>query len=103
MGLIEEPRRILRAIKDIEFVEPKWTKCEFATCCGGGGGFEAVFPEMSEMLAVNRARELLETGAQIIVTHCPGCIMQLKAGLKAAKVENVEVLDLAQVVAMSLV
>ncbi len=102
MGLIEEPRKILRAIQGIEFVEPKWTKGEFATCCGGGGGFEAVFPEMSEMLALNRAKELVETGAQIIVTQCPGCIMQLKTGLKAAKVENVEVLDLATVVARSL-
>ena len=57
---------------------------------------------MSEMLAVNRAKELLETGANMIVTQCPGCIMQLKTGLKALKVENVEVLDLAQVVAMSM-
>jgi Fe-S oxidoreductase len=102
MGLIEEPRKILRAIQGIEFVEPKWTKGEFATCCGGGGGFEAVFPEMSEMLAVNRAKELLETGAQVIVTHCPGCIMQLETGLKAVKADNIEVLDLAQVVAMSM-
>jgi Fe-S oxidoreductase len=102
LGLIEEPRRILRAIKGIELVEPAWTRGEYATCCGGGGGFEAVFPEMSEMLAVNRAKELLETGAQIIVTHCPGCIMQLKTGLKAAKAEGVEVLDLAQVIAMSI-
>ncbi|HEX7475203.1 MAG TPA: (Fe-S)-binding protein, partial [Dehalococcoidales bacterium] len=103
MGLIEEPRKILRAIQGIEFVEPKWTKGEFATCCGGGGGFEAVFPEMSEMLAVNRAKELVETGAQIIVTQCPGCIMQLKTGLKALKVDNMEVMDLATMVARSLV
>jgi heterodisulfide reductase subunit D len=102
LGIIEQPRRILKAISGIELVEPQWTRGEWATCCGGGGGFEAVFPEMSEMLAANRARELVETGAQIIVTHCPGCIMQLKTGLKMAKAENVEVLDLAQVVAMSL-
>jgi len=78
LGLIEEPRKILRAIKGIELVETDWTKGEWTTCCGGGGGFEAVFPELSQILAVNRARELVETGAQIIVTHCPGCIMQLK-------------------------
>jgi Fe-S oxidoreductase len=102
LGLVEEPRQILRAIEGIDLVETKWTKGEWSTCCGGGGGFEAVFPEMSEILAVNRAKELLETGAQIIVTHCPGCIMQLKAGLKAAKTENIEVLDLAQVVAMAM-
>ncbi len=102
LGLIEEPRQILRAIKGIELVETEWTCGEWATCCGGGGGFEAVFPELSEILAVNRAKELVETGAQIIVTHCPGCIMQLKDGLKESKIEDVEVLDLAQVVAMAM-
>ncbi len=102
LGLIEEPYQILRAIKDIELVETDWTKGEWTTCCGGGGGFEAVFPELSQILAVNRARELVETGAQIIVTHCPGCIMQLKDGLKELKTDGVEVLDLAQIVATAI-
>ncbi len=102
LGVVEEPRRILRAIKGIDLVEADWTKGEWATCCGGGGGFEAVFPELSHVLAVNRAKELADTGAQIIVTQCPGCIMQLKAGLKELKKENIEVLDMAQVVAMAM-
>ncbi|OGO22291.1 MAG: hypothetical protein A2144_00415 [Chloroflexi bacterium RBG_16_50_9] len=102
LRLIDEPRQILRLIKGLELVETEWTRGELATCCGGGGGFEAVFPELSHILAVNRARELAETGADIIVTHCPGCIMQLKQGLKAAKASNIEVLDLTQIIAMSL-
>ena len=102
LGLIEEPRQILRAIKGIELVETDWTKGEWATCCGAGAGFEAVFPELSEILAVNRTQELVETGAEIIVTHCPGCIMQLKDGLKQLKISGVEVLDLAQIVAMAM-
>ncbi|MBA7626759.1 Lactate utilization protein A [subsurface metagenome] len=102
LGLVEEPRQILKAIKGIELVETEWTSGECATCCGGGGGFEAVFPELSQILASNRAKELVETGAEIIVTHCPGCIMQLKTGLKDLKVSNVEVLDLAQILAMAM-
>jgi len=102
LNLTEEPRRILKAIKGVELVEPEWTKGAYATCCGGGGGFEAVFPELSEILAVNRAKELLATGAEIIVTPCPGCIMQLKAGLKELKASNVAVLDMTQIVAMSM-
>jgi heterodisulfide reductase subunit B len=98
LNLVEEPRRILRSIENIELVEPEWTRGEWATCCGGGGGFEAVFPELSQMLGVKRARELLETGAEIIVTHCPGCIIQLREGLKELKASGVEVLDLAEVV-----
>ena len=102
LSLVDEPRRILRAIKGIELVEPEWTKEKWSTCCGGGGGFEAVFPELSQVLAVNRTSELLETGAEIIVTHCPGCVMQLKDGLKELKAEGVEVLDLAQIIAMAM-
>ncbi len=102
LGIVEEPRQILRAIKGIELVETRWTKGEWATCCGGGGGFEAVFPELSQILAVNRTKELVETGAEIIVTHCPGCIMQLKTGLKEIKASDVEVLDLSQLIAMAM-
>jgi hypothetical protein len=102
MNLIEEPRRILRAIEGVTLVEPEWTRGEWATCCGGGGGFETVFPELSEVLAVNRVTELLETKPDIIVTHCPGCIMQLKDGLRRLKVEGVEVLDLSEVVAAAM-
>ena len=102
LGLVEEPRRVLRAIGNIELVDTERTSGEWATCCGGGGGFEVVFPELSQILAANRARELVDTGAQIIVTHCPGCVMQLEEGLKAMKVKDVEVLDLAQVVATAI-
>ncbi len=102
LGVIEEPRQILKAIKGIELVETEWTKGEWATCCGGGGGLEAVFPELSQILAVNRVRELVETGAQIIVTHCPGCVMQLKDGLKELKADDVEVLDLVQIMAKAM-
>jgi Fe-S oxidoreductase len=102
LGLIEEPRQILRAIKGIELLETDWTSGEWATCCGGGGGFEAVFPEFSQILASNRTAELLETGAEIIVTHCPGCILQLEDGLKELKVDDVEVLDLAQIIAIAM-
>ena len=102
MNLVEEPRRILKAIEGVELVEPDWTRGEWATCCGGGGGFETVFPELSQVLAVNRVTELMETRPDIIVTHCPGCIMQLKDGLRQLKVDGVEVLDLSQIVATAM-
>jgi Fe-S oxidoreductase len=102
LGLIDEPRRVLNSIEGIELVETDWTKGEWSTCCGGGGGFEAVFPELSRILAANRAQELLDTGAEIIVTHCPGCIMQLKDGLKDHQADDVKVLDLAEIIAMAM-
>jgi heterodisulfide reductase subunit B len=102
LDLVEEPRLILKAIEGVELVETDWTRGEWSTCCGGGGGFETVFPELSQVLAVNRVNELMATSPDIIVTHCPGCIMQLKDGLKELKIDNVEVLDLSQVVAAAM-
>jgi heterodisulfide reductase subunit B len=103
LNIIDEPRQILKSIEGIELVEPDWTKGEWATCCGGGGGMELVFPSLSKMLAMQRVEELLKTGAEIIITQCPGCILQLKEGLKALKIENMKVLDMAEILAMSIV
>jgi Fe-S oxidoreductase len=86
----------------VELVETDWTCGKWSTCCGGGGGFETVFPELSGVLAVNRVTELMATRPDIIVTHCPGCIMQLKDGLKQLKIGGVEVLDLSEIVATAM-
>ena len=102
MGLIDQPRGVLRAIENLELSEPQWTSGEWSTCCGGGGGFEVVFPDMSQTLAEGRVRELAETGADIIATQCPGCLMQLKSGLKALKKDEIEVVDLATLLARSM-
>jgi Fe-S oxidoreductase len=102
LGLFEQPRQVLRAIQNVELVEPAWTSGEWSTCCGGGGGFEAVFPDMSQTLASGRVRELAATGADIIATHCPGCLMQLKSGLKPLKDKKIEIIDLASLIAKSL-
>jgi len=102
LGITAEPRQILGAVGNLKLVEPEWTTGEWATCCGGGGGFEAVFPEFSEILALNRAQELLETGAAAVVTCCPGCIMQIREGLIKQHSGNIPVMDLAQILALAI-
>ena len=103
MGILDQPRQVLKAVENVELVEPEWTSGEWSTCCGGGGGFEVVFPDMSQTLAMGRVNELAETGADIITTQCPGCLMQLTSGLKELKKDNIEVMDLASLLARSIV
>jgi Fe-S oxidoreductase len=43
LKLVDEPRRILKSIKNITLVETEWTHGEWSTCCGGGGGFGRFF------------------------------------------------------------
>jgi heterodisulfide reductase subunit D len=96
LGLTEEPRQILRSIEGIQFAEVARNNEEWSTCCGGGGGFEVIFPEISHIMAANRVQELLATGASIIVTSCPGCLIQLREGIKRLKAQGVEVMDMGQ-------
>ena len=102
LGLIDEPRRILKSIEGIELLESEHTSGEWATCCGGGAGFELVFPDLSHILAKNRVEELMQTGPDVIVTHCPGCIMQLKSGLQELHHDTIEVLDIAQILSKAM-
>jgi len=96
LSLTEEPRQILRSIEGVVFADVERNKEEWSTCCGGGGGFEVIYPEISHTIAANRVEELLKTGASTIVTSCPGCLIQLREGVKKLKAREVEVMDMAQ-------
>jgi Fe-S oxidoreductase len=77
LGITDEPRQILKAIESVELIEPDLERCgKWSTCCGGGG-LEVTHPELSERLGIRRAKELLKTGANVIVSNCPACDLQL--------------------------
>jgi len=57
---------------------------------------EAGSPELSERLGKRRIEELLNTGADVIVSHCPACVMQLKRSAQKTKAD-VRVLDLVEI------
>jgi hypothetical protein len=102
LGLTEAPRQILRSIEGVQFADVERNKEEWSTCCGGGGGFEVIFPEISHIVAANRVQELLATGASIIVTSCPGCLIQLREGIKKLKAREVKVMDMADLLRMAM-
>ena len=86
--IYEAPRRILRAIKDLELVEMKRTR-ENSFCCGGGAGrtwTEDSTPEKRP--SVSRIREALELGAEVIATACPFCVITLEDAVKVLDVED---------------
>ena len=55
---------------------------ESEVCCGFGGTYSAKFPELSAQLLDNKLNNIEDTGADLLLTDCPGCIMQLRGGLK---------------------
>jgi glycolate oxidase iron-sulfur subunit len=68
-GVSEAPRKILKALPQVEFVEMK----DANMCCGGGGSFQFDFPGVSKGITENKIKNIRETGASVVVTGCPGC------------------------------
>ena len=76
----------------------------FALCCGAGGGqmFKEAEPGNKEVF-IERTEEALETGADIIATSCPFCMVMMTDGLKYKnKEEEIFNYDIAELIAMSL-
>jgi glycolate oxidase iron-sulfur subunit len=73
LGVKEQPRKILRSLKDINYVEMP----EADACCGMAGTFSIYFYELSQKIAARKVDAIAATGADVVVTDCPGCQIQL--------------------------
>ncbi len=85
------PRSLVRAVAGETFVELP----ESNICCGSAGSYNLTEPEMAERLQQRKTDNILKTGAKTVVTTNPGCLLQMRAGLKKAGVHDVEVVHIA--------
>ncbi len=73
LGVKEQPRYILKSIPEIKYVEMP----DADRCCGMAGTFSINFYELSKKIADKKAESIAVTGADVVVTDCPGCQVQL--------------------------
>jgi L-lactate dehydrogenase complex protein LldF len=92
LGLKAEPRRILRNVCGHTIVE----MYEASACCGFGGSFSFEYPRVAERIARRKLKHIDETGAPVVVTDNPGCIMHLR-GIADATERTLRVRHLAEV------
>lgn len=72
-------------------------------CCGGGGGMSFVDEPKDKRVNQERARQLLDTGADIVAVGCPFCTTMLEDGINARKGDrDVKVMDVAELLWQSL-
>jgi len=93
MGVIEAPRRLIQKA-GYEFVPAE----EEQTCCGFGGTYSSKFPEISAQILNKKLDDFSRTGADLLVTECPGCVMQLRGGAENRQ-DRFEVMHLAELMA----
>ena len=93
-GIRSQPRELLRGIPELEVREI----AEAELCCGSAGVYNLLNPEPAAQLGDRKAANVLATGAELLVTANPGCLMQVAASLRRqggriGLAHTVEVLD----------
>lgn len=93
-GVRAQPRELLRQIPGVELREI----AEAELCCGSAGIYNILNPEPARELGDRKAANIVATGADLLVTANPGCLMQVSAAIERSghpmgMVHTVEVLD----------
>jgi heterodisulfide reductase subunit D len=101
-NIYEAPRKVLEAL-DAELVEMK--RCRTNGLCCGAGGAQMFKEEEKGSTRVNweRTDEAIATGASVVAASCPFCNTMMTDGIKTKeKEENIQVLDVAEMIAASM-
>ena len=96
-GLGRRAREVLRAIPGLELAEMR----EPSRCCGFGGVMRATHPSLSRTIGEAKAQDIIGTGAGLVVTGCPGCMMQITDALRRAG-SDADVVHTVQLIAEAL-
>ncbi len=71
LGIWSQPRELLSSLSSFKEME------RADLCCGFGGSFSLSHPEISFSLRKEKRKYIKESGAEVLITACPGCIMFL--------------------------
>jgi glycolate oxidase iron-sulfur subunit len=75
-----QPRELLKKIPGLEFVEMDRPD----QCCGSAGIYNIVETDLSLQVLEEKVKAVLATGAEVVVSANPGCMLQLRYGLAHA-------------------
>ena len=92
-GIYEEPRRLIKKIPGVNFVEMK----DYDKCCGGT--LRATSPDIAALLGIKKIRKGVETGADYMITSCPLCVSHLSISRAKAKIKKPKVISILDLLA----
>ena len=94
LGVSDQPRRLIRAVRDLDFVEMEAPD----TCCGFGGTFSVKYGEISNAILQEKLARIVSSGAEYVIANDSSCRMQISGGLSRAS-SPVKTMHLAELLA----
>jgi L-lactate dehydrogenase complex protein LldE len=94
LGVSDQPRRLIRAVRDVDFVEMEAPD----TCCGFGGTFSVKYGEISNAILQEKLARIESSGVEYVVANDSSCLMQIAGGLSRAN-SPVKTMHLAELLA----
>ena len=95
-GQYDAPRQLVQLATGKAATEMERSRNK-SFCCGGGGGMSFVEEPPTQRVNRERARQALETGADLVAVACPFCMTMMEDGINAEKGErDVRVMDVAE-------
>ncbi|MGA2236571.1 MAG: (Fe-S)-binding protein, partial [Terriglobales bacterium] len=96
--IYDDPRDVLDAIPGLKRVEMSHSR-DRSFCCGGGGLMLFYEPKEDQRMGVKRVKMAAEAGANVMVTACPFCMVNIEDAIKVAGLEGkMTAIDLAELV-----
>jgi Fe-S oxidoreductase len=96
--IYDDPRDVLDAIPGMKRVEMTRSR-DRSFCCGGGGLMLFYEPKEDQRMGVKRVQMAAEAGANVMVTACPFCMVNIEDAIKVAGLEGkMTAIDLAELV-----
>ncbi len=80
LGVREEPKLLLKKVQGLELIPLEGEE----TCCGFGGAFSVIYPEVSQAMMEAKVRAITGSGAEAVVACDAGCLMNIAGGLRQA-------------------
>ena len=95
-GVYDAPRQLVQISAAGNAIEMERSRAK-SFCCGGGGGMSFIDEPATQRVNQERAREAIETGADVLAVGCPFCMTMMEDGINARKGEReVRVMDVAE-------
>ena len=95
-GVYNAPRQLVQISAGGDAIEMERSHAK-SFCCGGGGGMSFVDEPASQRVNQERAREAIETGADVLAVGCPFCMTMMEDGINARKGDrDVRVMDVSE-------